>query len=181
MAAFKKKREVICRSHYEITALICFLCQSDWQRDIKGFSINNKNDLMMLKDKLMVLSSPTPFFSILHFSEHAAFLPPHILHFKEGIFWSMLAEPTSLAIILLNFAWRRPGESVTDVYLKEFACWRYLLWIHTARGRQKEGMQDKDIIFSLLQIWLVLYTESVTYSNLLTCTVYHFNPLPPYY
>lgn len=58
---------------------------------------------------------------------------PSLLHFEKRVFWFTLGEPTSLAIILLNFAWRRPGESVTDVYLKECGCWRYLLWVHTQR------------------------------------------------
>lgn len=96
-----------------------------------------KCDLTVKKHESVMLA-----FSLMHFAFRTGlslfhFSIPSLLHFEKHFFWFPLGEPTSLAIILLNFAWRRPGESVTDVYLKECGCWRYLLWVHTQRKKNR--------------------------------------------
>lgn len=113
------------------------LFKRDWiENGIKCLEII-KYDLTVKKHK-----SVMPAFFLMHFAFRTVLSlsqssMPSLLHFERRIFSLTLGEPTSLAIILLNFAWRRPGESVTDVYLKECGCWRYLLWVHTQRKRNR--------------------------------------------
>lgn len=118
---------------YSSGFVVYFLKRLNWKMILNICLEIIKRDLTRHKQNSVMLA-----FFLMHFAfgrelslSHSSI--PRSLHFEKHIFQFTLREPTSLAIILLNFAWRRPGESVTDVYLKECGCWRYLLWVHAQR------------------------------------------------